>query len=89
MVRASSNIAGIKPDMHQTIANDYIPQLTICASALAPESEYRIVDSSVEFRIGTSPWRILTDEEIREHFRLHTEVASWLGRECKNSWVWS
>jgi hypothetical protein len=65
------------------------PRLTIDASAAAPGNDYRIVDSSIEFRIGTSPWRILTDDEIRWHFRLHTEVAAWLERECKNSWVWS
>ncbi len=71
------------------VAGGYIPQLTICATARALQNDYRILDSSVEFRIGTSAWRILTDDEIRWHFRLHTEVAAWLDRECKNPWVWS
>jgi len=75
--------------MHESIVGDYIPQLTICASALVPANEYRIVDSSVEFRSGTGTWHILTDDEIRKHFRLHAEVAAWLEREYRNAWVWS
>jgi len=75
--------------MRQTILADNIPRLMIDASTVAPGNEYRIVDSSVEFRIGTGSWRILTDDEIRWHFRLHTEVAAWLQREFTNSWVWS
>jgi len=72
--------------MYHSVVGDYTPQLTICASAQAPENEYRIVDSSVEFRIGTRCGRVLTDDEIRWHFRLHTEVAACLERECKNPW---
>jgi len=75
--------------MRQTILAGNIPQLTIGASAVASGNEYRIVDSSVEFRIGTGGWRVLTDDEIRWHFRLYTEVAAWLKGEFKNSWVWS
>lgn len=75
--------------MHESIVADYIPQLTICAGTLVPANEYRIVDSSVEFRIGTATWRTLTDDEIRKHFRLHAEVAAWLEREFRNAWVWS
>ena len=75
--------------MHHNAVGDYIPQLTICATAKAPENDYRILDSSVEFRTPATSWRILTDDEIRCHFRLHTEVAAWLERECKNPWVWS
>ena len=67
--------------MYHSVVGDYTPQLTICASAQAPENEYRIVDSWVEFRIGTRCWRVLTDGEIRWHSRLHTGVAAWLERE--------
>ena len=75
--------------MHESIVGDYIPQLTICASAQVPANEYRIVDSSVEFRLGTGTWHILTDDEMRRHFCLHPEVAAWLERESRNAWVWS
>jgi hypothetical protein len=67
------------------VPDDSIPQLTIIATALAPENGYRIVNSSVEFRIGTRIRRALTDDEIRWHFRLNTNVASWLQREVENS----
>ena len=73
---------------HRVIGSN-TARLTIDATAAAPGNDYRIVDSEIEFRIGTSPWRILTSDEIRWHFRLHTEVAAWLEREYKNSWVWS
>lgn len=89
MIRANVEVAGIKQGMRHGITADYIPQLTICAGAQSPENDYRIVNSLVEFRIGTTPWRILSDDEIRWHFRLHTEVAAWLAGEFKNSWVWS
>ena len=75
--------------MRQTILAYNIPRLMIDASTVATGNDYRIVDSSVEFRIGTETWRILRDDEIRWHFRLHTEVAAWLQREFTNSWVWS
>ena len=88
LVFLPASIAIIQLDM-PTMADDYIPQLTIGASAQAPETGYRIVNSSVEFRIAPGKWRALTDEEIRGHFRLNTGVASWLQREVKNSWVWS
>jgi hypothetical protein len=75
--------------MHHNMAGDYIPQFTIGASALEPENRYRIVHDSVEFRVGAGPWHVLADDEIRAHFRLHTNVAVWIEREMKNSWVWS
>ena len=75
--------------MHESIVGNYIPQLTICAGSLVPANQYRIVNSSVEFRSGTDTWRILTDDEVRKHFRLYAEVAAWLGREFRNAWVWS
>ena len=56
--------------MYHSVVGDYIPQLTICASAQARGNEYRVVDSLAEFRIGTRCGRVLTDDEIRWHFRL-------------------
>ena len=82
-------IRGHPNEVCTIMADDSIPQLTISASALAPENGYRIVNASVEFRIAAGAWRALTDEEIRWHFRLNTGVASWVQREVKNSWVWS
>jgi hypothetical protein len=87
-VSSQPYVVGIKRAMHHTTAGDYFPQLTIRAAALEQENAYRIVDSSVEFRIGTGSWRALPDDEIRRHFRLHTSVAVWLERESKNPWVW-
>ena len=75
--------------MDHGVVGGNTPRLMIDAGAVAPGNEYRLVDRSVEFRIDTGTWRILADDEIRWHFRLHTEVATWLERECKNSWVWS
>jgi hypothetical protein len=75
--------------MHRTGVGDYVPQLTISATALEQENAYRIVDSSIEFRIGTGAWRVLADDEIRLHFYLYTSVATWLSRESKSPWVWS
>ena len=69
--------------MRQTVLAYHTPRLMIDASTVAPGNDYRIVDSSVEFRSGTGTWRILTDDEIRWHFRLHTEVAAWLEGESR------
>jgi len=65
--------------------------LRISSQDGAPSNEYRIEQSSVEFRaldaqgnpFGSRPngeWRRLDNEEIELHFALHTPVADWLDK---------
>jgi hypothetical protein len=41
-------------------------------------NDYRVNESSVEFRTSAGTWRILSDSEIELHFRFNTELARWL-----------
>jgi len=57
-------------------------------SAGLPISDYRILESDLEFRSldacghsypeGRSEWRRLSTDEIALHFRLNTVVSQWL-----------
>lgn len=60
----------------------------VIANAGAPENQYRIRNSHVEFRTvapagpprDDHPWRVLTPDELELHFALHTPVAEWLDK---------
>ncbi|HEY2498587.1 MAG TPA: hypothetical protein VGK24_16115 [Candidatus Angelobacter sp.] len=64
--------------------------LRIASQDGAPGNEYRIGQSSVEFRAldaqgnpfahPNGQWRTLEENEIKLHFVLHTPVADWLDK---------
>ena len=70
--------------------------LRIASQDGAPGNEYRIEQSSVEFRAldaGGEPfphpngqWRALDENEIKLHFALHTPVADWLDKNLYYSY---
>ena len=41
-------------------------------------NEYRVRQGCVEFRASEEAWRVLNESDVRLHFVLHTEVATWL-----------
>jgi hypothetical protein len=49
-------------------------------------NEYRLRESSeVEFLTSDGTWRVLTADDVRLHYILHTEVAKWLRRALENA----
>jgi hypothetical protein len=77
-----------------------LDSLIITSKDGAPDNEYRILQSSVEFRALqsgrktdgqlndsrlNSEWRTLDRDEIQLHFVLHTPVADWLDKNLYGS----
>jgi hypothetical protein len=72
-----------------------LDSLIITSRDGAPDNEYRIQQSSVEFRALqsgrktdghlNSEWRTLDHDEIQLHFALHTPVADWLDKNLYGS----
>jgi hypothetical protein len=77
-----------------------LDSLIITSKDGAPDNEYRIQQSSVEFRALqsgrkidghfndgqlNSEWRTLDRDEIQLHFVLHTPVADWLDKNLYGS----
>jgi hypothetical protein len=74
---------------NQWIVLSGLRSLRITSKDGGPCNEYRIQESSVEFRSvyaqavpssHSNEWRTLDGEEIRLHFALETPVAEWLDK---------
>jgi hypothetical protein len=74
---------------NQWIVLSGLRSLRIASKDGGPCDEYRIQESSVEFRTvdaqaepssHSTEWRALDGEEIRLHFALETPVAEWLDK---------
>jgi hypothetical protein len=48
-------------------------------------NEYRMREDKVEFRSGDGDWLTLQTADLRLHFMLHTEVATWLRKQSANA----
>jgi hypothetical protein len=80
---------------NQWIVLSGLRNLRIAFEYGSPVNEYRIQQSSVEFRACqangkpfSSPagkWRVLDGNEIQLHFALHTPVAEWLDKTLYSS----
>jgi hypothetical protein len=76
---------------NQVIVLSGLRSLMISSGDGAPGNEYRIQQSSVEFRaVDTNGkpygnWRTLDSDEIELHFALQTPVAEWLDRTLYSS----
>jgi hypothetical protein len=80
---------------NQVIVLSGLRSLMISSGDGAPGNEYRIEQSSVEFRAvdasgkpyshGNGKWRALDSDEIQLHFTLQTPVADWLDKNLYSS----
>ena len=79
----------------QLVVLSGLRSLRIVSKDVAPDNEYRIRHSSVEFRAADAngepyghpngKWRALESDEILLHFALQTPVAEWLDKTLYSS----